>query len=263
MIKNGFMSDLRLCLAQADLVWENKTENLKLLYSMVKPVAEVDVIVLPDMFTTGFTMNAKDYAIAPNGDAVQWMIRLAAEKNACVVGSLIIVEAGKYYNRLFWVQPDGQYFSYNKRHLFTLAGEEKVYTPGNERLLIEYKGWRIMPLVCYDLRFPVWSRNNVNYDLLLYVANWPERRSYHWQQLLKARAIENQSYVVGVNRVGNDGNGVFHSGNSAAIGALGEEITAILPNEASTTMVTLSKTKLNEVRKKFSFLDDQDAFEIR
>jgi len=263
MIKNGFMSDLRVCLVQADLIWQNKTENLNLLYAMLKSVVAVDLIVLPEMFSTGFTMNAKDYATSVEGEAVQWMKQLAKEKNACVVGSLIIAEDGKYFNRLFWMQPDGVQKTYNKRHLFTLAGEEKVFTAGQERLIVAYKGWRIMPLVCYDLRFPVWSRNNLNYDLLLYVANWPERRSYHWQQLLRARAIENQSYVVGVNRVGNDGNGVFHSGNSAAVGPLGEELTNVLPEKASTTIVTLSKENLKEVRQKFRFLNDQDDFEIQ
>ena len=256
------MSDLNLCLVQADLVWENKTENLKNLYAMLQNVADVDVIVLPEMFATGFSMNAKTQATTANGDCVAWMKTLAKQKNSCVTGSLIIAENGKFYNRLFWVMPNGETSTYNKRHLLTLAGEEKIYTAGTERLLVEYKGFKIMPLVCYDLRFPVWSRNNVHYDLLIYVANWPERRSYHWQQLLKARAIENQSFVVGVNRVGDDGNGIYHSGNSAAIGPLGEELTNILPSEVCTTLIKLSKNNLQEVRSKFSFLADQDDFEI-
>jgi predicted amidohydrolase len=230
---------------------------------MLSTAAPADVIVLPEMFATGFTMNAKACASLPNGPEVQWMQMLAAEKNACVVGSLIIVEDEKFYNRLFWVWPNGSLKTYNKRHLFSLAGEEKVFTAGKERLLVEYKGWRIMPLVCYDLRFPVWSRNNINYDVLLYVANWPERRSYPWQQLLKARAIENQSYVVGLNRVGTDGNGIFYSGDSTIIDALGESITNVPASQSFVDVFTLSKENLANVRQRFGFLADQDAFELK
>mgnify|MGYP006317151059 CR=1 FL=1 len=173
------------------------------------------------------------------------------------------MEDEKFYNRLFWVWPNGSLKTYNKRHLFSLAGEEKVFTAGTERLLVEYNGWRIMPLVCYDLRFPVWSRNNLNYNVLLYVANWPERRSYPWQQLLKARAIENQSYVVGLNRVGTDGNGVFYSGDSAIIDALGESISAIPASQSFVDVFTLSKENLHNIRQRFGFLADQDAFELK
>jgi predicted amidohydrolase len=256
------MDDLRICAVQADLVWENKTKNLELLYALVKDIEDTDVIVLPEMFATGFTMNAKEFASTASGVEVVWMQKLAAEKNSCVVGSLIISEDDKFYNRLFWVMPNGVIWTYNKRHLFSLAGEEKVFTAGNEQLIVEYKSWRIMPLVCYDLRFPVWSRNNVNYDLLLYVANWPERRKSHWQQLLPARAIENQSYVVGVNRVGNDGNGIAHSGNTVVLDPLGEMISSIPESTPCAQIVTLSRKNLLDVRRKFSFLADQDEFEI-
>lgn len=256
------MNDLRVCLVQAELEWEDRTKNLSLLYGMVKNVNDVDLIVLPELFSTGFTMNAKDYAIEPNGDAVVWMKLLAKEKDACVTGSLIIKDGDKIYNRLYWVQPDGDIKTYDKKHLFTLAGEEKAFSAGNERLIVEYKGWRICPLVCYDLRFPVWCRNDVDYDLLLFVANWPERRSYPWQQLLKARAIENLAYVVGVNRVGNDGNQIWHSGDSAVIDPLGVEVSEIKPGKPSATTVTLSKEALQKTRKSFSFLADRDAFKI-
>lgn len=256
------MDNLRVSLVQAHLVWENTTENLTQLYGQIKNIDSTDVIILPEMFATGFTMDAKNNATTVDGEPVKWMQKVAQEKNACVTGSLIIEENGAFYNRLFWVQPDLKAITYNKRHLFTLAGEEKVYAPGEERQCIEYKGWRIMPQVCYDLRFPAWCRNNINYDLLFFVANWPERRSYHWQQLLIARAIENQAYVVGVNRVGPDGNNVNHSGNSAAIDALGQCIYEAEPNAASIKTVILKKAHLQEVRSKFSFLADQDSFTI-
>ena len=223
------MNELRICLVQADLAWENRNQNLAHLRQMVEQSPSTDIVFLPEMFASGFTMNAAACAETADGDSVRWMKDLARGQNCAVTGSLIIAENGRYYNRLFWVEPDGKTLTYNKRHLFSLAGEEKVFTRGTENILIEYKGWRIRPQICYDLRFPVWARNTDNYDLLYYVANWPERRVKHWQQLLIARAIENQSYVVGVNRVGNDGNGIEHSGHSAVIDAMGERLTDITP----------------------------------
>jgi predicted amidohydrolase len=257
------MDELRVCLVQANLAWEDRTQNLHQLYELVAKSAPADLIVLPEMFTSGFTMNPAKNANTINGEAVKWMHKLAREQNAAVTGSLVIEQNGNYYNRLFFVQPDGTQHTYDKRHLFSLAGEEKVYTAGVERNVIEYKGWRIMPQVCYDLRFPVWCRNDLNYDMIYFVANWPERRSYHWRQLLLARAIENQAYCIGVNRVGNDGNGVYHSGDSAAIDPLGEYLSTIKSGESTTEVVTLKKSKIELVRSRFGFLKDRDSFELK
>ncbi len=256
------MEALRVCLVQADLVWEDKTQNLKRLYALVENTPECEVILLPEMFSTGFTMNASAFAETPNGPTLQWMKTLAAARQAAVAGSLIIKDGSRFYNRLFWVEPDGNMLIYNKRHLFSLAGEEKIFTAGNERVLINYKGWRIMPQVCYDLRFPVWCRNDLNYDLMFFVANWPERRSHHWKQLLVARAIENQAFVIGVNRVGDDGNSIYHSGDSAAIDPLGNYLSDLRPGEIATQIVTLKKSEIENVRSRFGFLKDRDGFSI-
>lgn len=257
------MNELRICLVQADLAWENRNQNLAHLRQMVEQSPSTDIVFLPEMFASGFTMNAAECAEAPDGESVQWMKGLARAQNTAVTGSLIIAENGNYYNRLFWVEPNGKTLTYNKRHLFSLAGEEKVFTPGTTNILIEYKGWRIRPQICYDLRFPVWCRNTDDYDLLFFVANWPDRRVRHWQQLLHARAIENQSFVVGVNRVGEDGNGIEHSGHSAVINPLGEMVSSIAPSKEGVEVITLNKSDLTEVRSRFSFLADRDGFEIR
>lgn len=256
------MEDLRICLVQSSLIWEDRTQNTALLYDLVREVTDADIIVLPELFSTGFSMNVEPLAIAPDGEAVQWMRELALEKQACVTGSLIIKEDGQFYNRLYWMFPNGTHKTYNKRHLFTLAGEEKAFTAGAERVLVEYKGWAILPLICYDLRFPVWCRNDLNYDLSIFVANWPARRNFPWRQLLKARAIENVSYVVGVNRVGEDGNGVWHSGDSALIDPLGREVSTIKPDEPQVEVVTASVNVLQKIRRKFAFLNDRDQFTI-
>lgn len=256
------MENLRVTLVQANLHWEDPTANLGMFTGKLAGVSNTDVIVLPEMFTTGFSMNARKLAEEVNGSAVTWMKQTAAEKNAVVTGSLIIKEEGHFYNRLFWVQPDGKCVWYDKRHLFTLTGEETVFTPGTDKLLVEWKGWNICPLICYDLRFPVWSRNKIaGYDLLLYVANWPQRRSYPWKQLLVARAIENQSYVVGVNRVGNDGNDVYHAGDSMVVDALGNVLYHKVDEEDVCTVI-LEKDALHKVREQFQFLRDADDFEL-
>ncbi len=257
------MDELRVCLVQADLAWEDKTQNLQLLYDQVAKSAPADLVVLPEMFSSGFTMNPAANANTMDGEAVNWMHKLAKEQNAAITGSLVIEENGNYYNRLFFVEPNGKPHTYDKRHLFTLAGEEKVYNDGSERIIIAYKGWRIMPQVCYDLRFPVWCRNDMDYDLIYFVANWPERRSYHWRQLLLARAIENQAYCIGVNRVGDDGNGVYHSGDSAAIDPLGEYLSKIKPGDVATEVVILKKSQVEKVRGRFGFLKDRDDFELK
>lgn len=255
------MQDLTISLIQTSLVWEDRKANLSRLEELVRSLQATDLVILPEMFTTGFTMQPQGLAEPPDGPSFQWMKGLAADKQAVITGSFIIEEDGNYFNRLFWVTPDGSAETYNKRHLFTLAGEEKVYTPGTKRLVTVWKGWRIMPLVCYDLRFPVWSRNKDEYDLLLYVANWPERRVSAWSRLLVARAIENQAYVAGVNRIGEDGNGIYHSGHSALIDPMGEVLWEVSHGEACHT-ITIKADTLLQVREKLPFLNDRDSFTI-
>lgn len=258
------MSELHISLVQANLVWENPEENLKLFSEKMKAIpSDTDVVVLPEMFTTGFSMSPEKFAEKESGKSVKWLKEMAAKLDCVLTGSIIIEDNQNYYNRLFWVQPDGNYQTYDKRHLFSLAGEEKHYSPGNQRLVVEWKGFKIMPLICYDLRFPVWSRNDLAYDLLLYVANWPERRAFYWKQLLIARAIENQSYVIGVNRVGNDGNMVSHSGDSVCLNPLGESVATAKPSKEEILHVTLSKGTVSRVRETFNFLNDKDEFEVK
>lgn len=213
------------------------------------------------MFTTGFSMDAASQAEKPEGETVQWMRELAKQKNAAVCGSLIIEDDGAYYNRLFWVEPSGKLSSYNKRHLFQYAGEGDHYTAGTERIVVEYLGWRICPLICYDLRFPVWSRNRGDYDLLIYVANWPNKRRKHWNALLAARAIENQSYTVGVNVFGVDGNGHEYDGDSAIIGFDGQRLEH-LNGQAGILSATIDKESQDRYRQKLPFLKDGDQFKI-
>lgn len=258
------MQNLNLAILQADLAWENPQENIDYFTKEIMSLTEnVDVIVLPEMFTTGFSMNATHLAEPQNGKSLSWMQQMAKEKQACVTGSLIVEENGNYYNRLYWVFPDETFKSYDKKHLFTLAKEEQTYTAGNQKLIVEYKGWKCCPLICYDLRFPVWARNTEDYDVLLYVANWPEMRTSAWDALLKARAIENMAYCVGVNRVGEDGNGYPYSGHSAVYDALGKQITkSENHHEVFTEIHELDYEKLHETRKKLGFLNDRDAFSI-
>ncbi len=248
---------------QLDLVWEDIPANLKKVQDELdKSSKDVDLIVLPEMFSTGFTMNAEGMAESMDGQAVQAMLKWSSQTGAAVTGSLIIEEEGRYYNRLIWAEPDGSLKSYDKRHLFTLAEEQKYFTPGSERLFVEWKGWRILPLICYDLRFPVWSRNADMYDLVLFVANWPERRSFAWNQLLIARAIENQSYVVGVNRVGHDGNKVNFKGNSVVIDPMGETVASMPEDKEGAFKAEISGKYLKEIRQKLAFLNDRDEFMI-
>ncbi|RYZ48983.1 MAG: nitrilase family protein, partial [Chitinophagaceae bacterium] len=223
------MSSITFSLIQTSLHWEDKPANLQMLKEKIRKIQEkTQVVILPEMFSTGFSMKPEALAETMDGDTVKWMKRVAAEKKVILTGSVIIEEEGAYYNRLIWMLPNGQYGYYNKRHLFAFAGEDKHYTGGTERFIASVNGWKINLLVCYDLRFPVWARQqfdeqrNFEYDALIYVANWPERRSTAWKSLLQARAIENQCYVIGVNRVGSDGNDIYHSGDSMVIDPLGE-----------------------------------------
>lgn len=227
----------------------------------ISSVGETDLIVLPETFSTGFSMNPK-FAEDMNGQAVEWMKKTAAEKRCVVTGSLMIKERGKFFNRLIWIQPYGELFTYDKRHLFSLSDEPKFFTAGKERIIVELNGWKICPQICYDLRFPVWARNtNAEYDILLYVANWPERRAQAWKYLLVARAIENQAYVIGENRVGNDAKDISHSGDSMVLDPLGNVLYHKIDAEDIST-IEMNYAELKKLREQLPFLKDADDFVI-
>ena len=253
---------MKVALIQSILVWENPIANRNNFEEKINAISEkVDLIVLPEMFTSGFTMNPKDVCEAMGGETVLWLKLIAKAKNSAITGSLIIKENDNYYNRLVFVFPSGEIQYYNKRHLFTLAGEEKVYTSGIKKLIIDYLGWKICPLICYDLRFPVFSRNTEEYDVLLYVANWPKPRINAWDSLLKARAIENISYTIGVNRVGIDNNKLEYNGHSQIIDFSGNYLLEPQENDGI-YYTTLHKNNLLDFREKFGFLNDRDAFTV-
>ncbi|UMB59299.1 amidohydrolase [Lutibacter sp. A80] len=257
------MQHLKLALLQVDIVWQNAKQNRINYSEKIQEISEtVDVIVLPEMFSTGFSMQAAPNAESMQGETVKWMQKMASEKNTAICGSLIISQNNNYYNRFVFVKPSGEIEKYDKRHLFTLAGEEKVYTAGTEKLIIDYKGWKICPQVCYDLRFPVWARNVENYDVLLYVANWPKRRILAWDSLLKARAIENMCYTIGVNRVGVDASNFEYNGHTSAFDYLGAQIVETTACNEAILIVTLEKNSLDKTRNKFNFLRDKDSFNI-
>ena len=257
------MENLRISLIQSALHWENVTANLAMFSEKINAITEpTDLIILPEMFSTGFSMQAEKLAETMDGEAVQWMRKTATQKGCVLVGSLMIKENNKFFNRLIWMRPDGSFEHYDKRHLFSLSDEPIIFTAGKERVIVELKGWRICPLVCYDLRFPVWSRNTApHYDLLLYVANWPERRNIAWKQILRARAIENLSYTIGVNRVGNDGAQVYHSGDSAVISPLGEVLFEQAHDEC-THSFSLDFSAQKTLRKQIPCLNDSDNFTL-
>lgn len=258
--------NLHITLLQTSLYWEDKAANLSMFDKKLEEVKEhTDLIVLPEMFSTGFSMRSEILAETMDGETLKWMRLKAAQKKCVITGSVIIKEEGAYYNRLLWVSPDGDVKYYSKRHLFRMAKENNYYNSGSERLVVELKGWKIAPLICYDLRFPVWSRRTkmFDYDALIYVANWPERRNHPWKTLLMARAIENQSYVAGVNRVGLDGNNIIHSGDSAVIDFKGEKISSLNAFEEKAETITLNKQTLSDFRQSFPAHMDADEFEIR
>lgn len=253
---------MKVALLQTSLVWENPIENRVLLEQKINKISEkVDLIVLPEMFTSGFTMHPERVFETMAGETMQWLKKLSKTKNCALTGSLVITESNNYYNRLVFVCPNGKVQYYDKRHLFTLAGENQVYTSGKKKLIVEYKGWKIAPLICYDLRFPVFSRNVEAYDVLVYVANWPQPRIQAWDALLKARAVENMSYVVGVNRVGNDGNQHPYTGHSQVLDYLGNTIIAPFEDQKE-VIVTLDKEKQMLARERLGFLNDRDNFII-
>lgn len=236
--------------------WENIDANLASFEEQFEAkITQTDLIVLPEMFTTGFSMNAQQLAEPMNGKTLQWMATQAQKYDAVVVGSFIVKENEKFRNRLFWMLPGGNYQYYDKRHLFTMAKEHLTYEAGTKKLIVEWRDWKICPLICYDLRFPVWSRNVENYDLLIYVANWPVTRSFHWKTLLQARAIENQSFTVGVNCVGKDGAGYYYTGDSCIISPAGEYLFQAADRKVVHTQ-SITKNDLIELRKKLPFLAD-------
>jgi len=256
------MQDLKVSIIQSDLAWENPEQNLASFSEKIDSIKEeTDLIVLPEMFTTAFSMNAEEFAETDNGRTVKWMINKAQDKNADLIASLIIKENESYYNRLYWVKSDGKFEFYDKRHLFRMAGEHKIYSAGKNKLISSIKGWRILPLVCYDLRFPVWARGKNDFDIIVFIANWPERRSSHWRLLLKARAVENQAFAIGVNRVGKDGHNIEYRGDSAIIDPLGNVIIEEA-NKEFTHTETLSWKKLDDYRNKFPVWKDSDTFKI-
>jgi predicted amidohydrolase len=268
---------MKATIIQTELFWENREKNISHFNTLINSIKEeTNLIVLPEMFTTGFTMSPETHAES-SGETLTWLKQKAQQKNSVITGSVSINENGKYYNRLFWVEPNGKFSTYDKRHLFRMAKEEQHYTAGTKKIIAKINNWNICPLVCYDLRFPVWSRNNWKsevksqkseaigsweYDVLIYVANWPEVRNHPWKQLLIARAIENQCYVIGVNRIGKDGNGFNHSGDSMVINPRGEIISKTEANKESIETVTLDKSYLEDFKKVFPVGLDADGFEL-
>ena len=261
------MASLTITLIQTDIAWQNKAANLLMLKNKIDAIEErTEIIVLPEMFSTGFTMQPELFAETMEGETMQWMKDIAATNKIILTGSIIINENNKYFNRLIWMLPNGQFGYYDKRHLFAYADEDQHYTAGNKRLIASVKGWKINLQICYDLRFPIWSRQqpgetDSEYDLLLFVANWPQKRNHAWKTLLCARAIENQCFVVGVNRVGNDGKSIYHSGNSLVIDPLGQVLYHKSEDEDVCT-ITLQKEDVDKVRAQFPFWKDADDFII-
>lgn len=252
------MTDLKISGLNLDIIWKNKNENFKNITESLTDIAS-DIFLLPEMFSTGFYMKPAEIADR-NQETLEWMKKFAKEKNTAVCGSASINEGEKYLNRFYFVEPTGNYSFYDKRHLFSYSGEDKKYSAGNERVIVNHKGWRILLQVCYDLRFPVFSRNNDDYDVILYVANWPKSRIDAWQTLLKARAIENQAYVFGLNRIGTDGNNLEYPESSYCFFADGTEISTTNKNIVS---ANLNAEKLQEYRTKFPFLSDRDDFLLK
>ncbi|WP_256006375.1 nitrilase family protein [Pedobacter deserti] len=263
-ISKSGISNLKITIFQAYLFWENvdkNLQNLSLRLSMgIKE--KTDLIVLPEMFNTGFSMNAEALAEEMDGKTMKWMADTAVKYDCAVAGSLIIKEGGNYFNRLIWMLPGGSYSPYDKRHLFSLGGEDARYTPGNEKVIVNLKGWNIRLAICYDLRFPVWLRNqNGEYDALLIIASWPDKRSAHWNALIPARAIENQSYVIAANRVGHDGNEMYHSGHSQCIDPMGKTVY-YKPEDEDLYTFSISYEELIKTRESFPFLQDADKFKM-
>jgi len=269
------MQDIKIAIIQTELLWEDIPGNLLHFDQKISSIKEtVDLIILPEMFNTAFSMNPAVCAEIPDGGSVQWMKKKAKERNCVIVGSILTKENNKYYNRLIWMMPDGGYQHYDKKHLFRFAGEHKIFSSGNKKITATVKGWNMRPLVCYDLRFPVWSMNTFKalsdgqeggkfeYDCLVYIANWPDKRRNAWIALLIARAIENQSYVIGVNRIGTDCKGNSYTGDSMIIAPTGNILLQIPVNKECTEVFTLSYSEIQSFRDYFSVAPDWDKFTI-
>jgi len=250
------MQDLRITIVQSDLHWQMKDDNLEMLSGIMDGL-DTDIVILPEMFNTGFVVEPEGYAEGPDGKTFRWMLKNSARYGFVIAGSFIIVDSGNCYNRFYWVEPDGNFRQYDKRHLFRMAGEDKRFSPGISREVIDFNGWKVCPQICYDLRFPVWSKNRYaetgfEFDLLIYVANWPEIRNHAWKSLLISRAIENQCYVAGVNRIGRDGNGIDYSGDSVIIDPQGYKIYAAPEGRAAIQTITLSFSEMQSFRNKLN-----------
>jgi len=254
--------NLKVSLIQSDILWEKTTQNLEHLSEKIKNIRNSDLILLPEMFSTGFSMNVSELAEDWNGITFNWMKEIARKSSSVIMGSIIFKENNNYFNRLIAVFPDLSYSYYDKRHLFKLGEEHKFYKPGNLSKSVTINGWKIRMLICYDLRFPVWSRNTDDYDLVVYLANWPASRIYAWKSLLKARAIENQAYVIGVNRTGNDGNSIRYSGESLIVDPIGKLLNKPLKNSETIIEAELKLNSLKRLRKKFPVLSDREDFMI-
>lgn len=254
------MENLKITIIQPDIIWENPQANFDKYSEMFSGAGATDVFILPEMFATGFSMQSEKLKEEMGGESVLWMKKMAKENDAAVVGSIIIEADGNIFNRAFWVFPDGKLEFYDKRHLYTMGQEHFHYSPGDKKLIVEYKGWRFCPLICYDLRFPVWCRNQENYDVLVYMANWPAPRHHVWKNLLVARAIENQSYCIGVNRTGTDGTGLKYLGDSILIDPKG--FGTFLGEKETARSFEISYSELHNFRKTFPLLNDRDDFQI-
>ena len=255
-------NNLNINLVQYDICWKKTDKNLKKLDFLLKSISTADVILFPEMFNTGFCPEDIDLSEPMNGETIEWMKQLSKDKRCAVAGSLMIKENGKVYNRLVWVSSTGKIYTYDKSHLFSLAKEDKFIEKGKDRLILFEKGWKICPLICYDLRFPVYSRNDVDYDLLIYLANWPVKRIESWNTLLKARSIENQCYTVGVNRIGKDDNNVLFNGETKVFNAFGDEIITASKGKEQVLQIVLSLEDVKLKRRQMKFLKDRDKFTI-
>jgi predicted amidohydrolase len=263
------ISPIKVTIVQAPLVWADKKANLAYFAKTLEPlVGGTDLVVLPEMFATGFVTDPTEVAETMNGIVMDWMTATASNLGCVITGSITIAEKGRYYNRLIWMRPDGSFETYDKRHLFRMGNEHQRFSAGKKQLIVDLKGWKIMPLVCYDLRFPVWSKNrykdgSYEYDLVLYIANWPASRSSVWKWLLTARAIENLAYCVGVNRIGEDGRGLPHKGDSRVLDFKGRKIVKAATGVESVHTVTLDHKKLQDFRTRFAVGLDWDFFDIK
>ncbi len=257
------MDNIKIATLQLDLIWEDKIKNLEKIESIIMSISDkVDLIILPEMFTTGFTMNPEKYAESMNGETVGWMKKMAQKKSTSILGSIVIRENSNFYNRAIFVLSNSEISFYNKRHLFRFEGEKDYYKAGETNTIFQINKWRIRPQICYDLRFPIWSRNNNEYDVLINMANWPAKRNEHWVKLLYARAIENQCYVIGCNRIGIDGNGIEYIGNSMVIDPKGNKMNKEMINCESTIIIELSMKDLEQYRNQFPVYLDNDKFKI-